>query len=149
MKNFKKMRVLPKDLENSLAKFDNSKELISGLEKGYPAISLVSQTSFMTAYSNDHNSDFCFAQQVNVYGDEGDVLLAITTSGNSKNCIYAAQVAKAKKLIIVSLTGEKGGLIESQSDVTIKAPGFETYIIQENHLPIYHAICAMVEEELN
>lgn len=148
IKNFRKMRNLPENLKKSLSKYDNYEDLANGLEKGYPAISLVSQTSFMTAYNNDHNPDFCFAQQVNVYGNKDDVLLAISTSGNSKNCVYAAQVALAKELKVISLTGEKGGLIKKYSDVAIKVPEFETYKIQERHLPIYHALCAMVEEEL-
>ena len=145
LKNFKKHRKLDEKVEKALSK---EPELLQGLEKGYPAISLVSQTGFITAYMNDHDPEFIFAQQVSVYGNKGDVLIALSTSGNSKNCVNAAKVAKALGLEIISLTGQKESLLSDISSVTIKAPETETYKIQERHLPIYHALCMMIEEEL-
>lgn len=146
LKNFKKHRKLAPNIEKSLY---NEPELLKGLEKGYPAISLVSQSSFITAYMNDHDPDFIFAQQVSVYGEQGDVLVCLSTSGNSKNCVNAAKVARALGLRVISLTGKKESLLSEVSSVTIKVPETETYKVQERHLPIYHALCAMIEEELD
>lgn len=145
LKNFRFKRNLPENLKKSLK---NDEELLNGLEKGYPAISLVTNVPFMTAYMNDHDANFIFAQQVNVYGQEGDVLVAISTSGNSINCVLAAKVAKAKNLKVVSLTGVNESELSSISDVTIKVPETETYKVQELHLPIYHCLCAMIEMEM-
>ena len=145
LKNFKKHRRIDENIEKALSK---EPELLQGLEKGYPAISLVSQTGFITAYMNDHDPEFIFAQQVSVYGEHGDVLIALSTSGNSKNCVNAAKVAKALGLEVISLTGQKESLLSDISSVTIKVPETETYKIQERHLPIYHALCMMIEEEL-
>ena len=144
VKSFKKHRKTPSKLKNKL-----DKEILNGLEEGYPAISLCSQMAAITAYSNDHDADFIFAQQVNVYGQKDDILFAITTSGNSKNCVLAAKVAKALGLKVIALTGRDGGDIKAYSDITIVVPEKETYKIQERHLPIYHALCAMIEEELD
>lgn len=121
--------------------------LIDNLQGGLPAISLVSQTAIMTAYENDKAPDLSFAQQVLGYGEQGDVLMAITTSGNSKNVIYAAQIAKFKGMTIITLTGEKGGNINEFTDILINTPSNRTYEIQEFHLPIYHALCSSLENE--
>jgi phosphoheptose isomerase len=145
MKNFKKHRKFDKKMLKAL---QNEPELLNGLEPGLPAISLVSQTSLITAYLNDHDPNFIYAQQVSIYGQEGDILIAISTSGNSKNCVNAAKVAKALNLKVISLTGMKESEISKISDATIKVPETETYKVQERHLPIYHALCAMIEEEL-
>lgn len=99
-----------------------------------------------TAYMNDCEPLLCFAQQVNGYGKEGDVFLGISTSGNSKNILYAAVVAKAKGMKVVALTGAKDSKLSQIADVTIKAPETRTYRIQEYHLPIYHCLCLMLEE---
>ncbi|MBO5060115.1 MAG: SIS domain-containing protein [Clostridia bacterium] len=121
--------------------------LIKNLQRALPAISLVSETALITAYSNDNAADLCFAQQVYGYGETGDALIGISTSGNSKNVIYAAQVARAKGVKVISLTGVGGGAIKEQSDVCICVPEKETYKIQELHLPVYHAICLAIENE--
>ena len=142
VKSFKKHRKTPAKLENKL-----DKETLNGLEQGYPAMSLCSQMAFITAYANDHDADYIFAQQVNAYGQKDDVLFAITTSGNSKNCVLAAKFAKALGLKVIALTGRDGGEIKAYSDVAIVVPEKETYKIQERHLPIYHVLCAMIEEE--
>jgi D-sedoheptulose 7-phosphate isomerase len=88
-----------------------------------------------------------FAQQVNGYGKKGDTFLGITTSGNSKNVLYAAVCAKAKGLHIIGLTGQKQNKLEKFTDVCIHVPEVETYKIQELHLPVYHCLCMMLEDE--
>lgn len=120
--------------------------LAENLQGALPAIALDGHFALSTAYMNDCEPLLCFAQQVNGYGCEGDVLLGISTSGNSKNILYAATVAKAKGMKVVGLTGEKESRLSGFSDVCIKVPGTETYIIQEYHLPIYHCLCLMLEE---
>jgi D-sedoheptulose 7-phosphate isomerase len=118
------------------------------LERAVPAISLVGEAAFLTAWGNDNDSKFAFAQQIYALGKTGDVFIAITTSGNSENIVLAAQVAKAKQISIIVLTGQGGGKIAEYADVLLNAPETETFKIQELHLPIYHAICAAVENEL-
>ena len=101
-----------------------------------PAIALDGHMALSTAYMNDCEPLLCFAQQVNGFGKEGDVFLGISTSGNSKNILYAATVAKAKGMKIVGLTGQNDSKLSAIADVTVKAPNMETYMIQELHLPI-------------
>jgi len=145
--------LLPRTLNNNIQEqlnlmFPETAEyLITNLQAPLPAISLVGQTALSTAFSNDKATDLLFAQQVLGYGNKGDVLIAISTSGNSKNVIYAAQMAKFKGMKIISLTGSSGGQLKQLSDVLINAPAEETFKIQEYHLPIYHAICACVEND--
>ncbi len=118
------------------------------LQRGIPAISLVSQIGFITAYGNDASYDMVYAQQVYVYGQPNDIFIGLSTSGNSTNVYNAAKIAKAKDLFVISLTGISGGLLKDVSDVTLKAPTDETYKIQEYHLPIYHLICRALEYEM-
>ena len=122
---------------------------MQNLQGALPAISLPSQLAISTAFSNDQAPDLTFAQQVVGLGKEGDILLGITTSGNSKNVIYAFEIAKALGLTTVALTGTPGGRVAADdlADIVIKAPASETYVIQEYHLPIYHALCIAAEEE--
>lgn len=122
---------------------------MQNLQGALPAISLPSQLAISTAFSNDQAPDLTFAQQVLGLGKEGDILLGITTSGNSKNVIYAFEIAKALGLTTVALTGTPGGRVAADdlADIVIKAPASETYVIQEYHLPIYHALCIAAEEE--
>ena len=122
--------------------------MIRNLQGAVPAISLVSQTALMTAFSNDQAAQYVFAQQVMGYGEPGDVLLAISTSGNSENILHAARVAKLRGVSVIGLTGESGGKLKALSDITICAPSSVTYQIQEYHLPIYHCLCACVENEI-
>ena len=110
-----------------------------------PAVALVGSAAIETAYANDRAPDLCFAQQVMGLGNEGDVLLGISTSGNSKNIIYALDVAKAKGLKTIGLTGKGGGKMADKCHLLIDAKKTETYQIQELHLPIYHAICLAVK----
>lgn len=123
-------------------------ELRGKLQGALPAISLSAHTSLMTATINDNDADMIFAQQVYGYAKENDLLIAISTSGNSKNVVNAVKVAKSLGVKAIALTGETGGELKQLADVTICAPSTETYKIQEYHLPIYHYLCAKVEEEI-
>lgn len=139
--------ILPRCISHELKEKLNDEYLSNALQYGLPAISLVSHTALSTAFSNDQAPEVCFAQQVLGYGKKGDVLICISTSGNSKNCVLAAKVAKAIGVKVVSLTGAKDSKLLELSDVTIKAPEFATFKIQEYHLPIYHAMCLAIENE--
>ena len=121
-------------------------ELREKLQGALPAISLSAHTSLMTATINDNDADMIFAQQVYGYAKEKDLLIAISTSGNSKNVVNAVKVAKALGTKTLALTGETCGMLKEMADVTICAPSTETYKSQEYHLPIYHYLCAKVEE---
>ena len=101
-----------------------------------------------TAFLNDVSSDMIFAQQVFGYGKSGDVLIGISTSGNSLDVVNACKVAKAFGMHPIALTGEQGGKLLGICDVTISVPVSETYRVQEYHLPVYHSLCAMLECEL-
>lgn len=119
--------------------------LVENLQGALPAIALDGHPALSTAYMNDCEPLLCFAQQVNGYGKSGDVFLGISTSGNSKNVLYAATTAHAKGMKVIGLTGAKDSKLKDMSDVCIKAPQTETYMIQELHLPIYHCLCLMLE----
>lgn len=149
MKEFRLKRPIPEKEKQkiSAANIENSDDLCNGLQGALPAISLVNETSLFTAFINDVNADMVFAQQVYGYGRKGDVLLAISTSGNSSNIVNAVNIAKVKGLTTIGLTGSKLCKLQEICDVTISAPSKTTYRIQEYHQPIYHALCAMLEEE--
>ena len=119
--------------------------LLDSLQQGLPAISLPSAAPLMTAVANDCAPDNVFAQQVMALGNIGDMLLCISTSGNAANVCAAAQVARARGLFVLALTGESGGKLASCADICVKAPETETYKVQELHLPVYHAFCAEAE----
>mgnify|MGYP003548455027 CR=1 FL=1 len=121
--------------------------LLSKLEGSLPATSLISQTGILTAFANDKSWDTAIAQQLYGLAKQGDCLLVLSTSGNSKNCVYAVMVAKTKGIKTIAFTGKTGGKLKSFCDETICVPELETYKVQELHLPIYHCICAMLEEE--
>jgi D-sedoheptulose 7-phosphate isomerase len=108
---------------------------------------LVSQTSLLSAIANDTAADMVYAQQVYAYGNEGDALLGISTSGNARNVIHAMQVARALGLHTVGLTGPTGGALKPLCEVCICVPAEHTPAIQERHLPVFHVLCAMLEEE--
>ena len=121
--------------------------LADNLQGALPAISLTAHSSLQTAFMNDVVPELVFAQQVNGYGNAGDVFLGISTSGNSKNVLYAAVNAKAKGLKVIGLTGGKENRLMRYADVCIRVPETETYKIQELHLPVYHCLCMMLEEK--
>ena len=148
LKSFKKPRPLSEELVESLEAYgEQGSAIVAGLDGGLPAISLCGHPAFSTAYLNDKDPAFIYAQQVNVLGKKGDVLLTLSTSGNSKNCVYAAMVAKAKGMSVVFLGGGTGGKLKELADVSLIVPEKETYKVQELHLPLYHCLCAMLEEE--
>lgn len=147
MKSFKAKRPIAPALKENLENLgEDGVYLAEALEAGLPAISLCEHNSLSTAYANDRAPDAVFAQQLNVLGNKGDALLALTTSGNSRNCVLAAIAAKAKGLKVISITGESGGKIAELSNVTIKLPEKETYLVQELTLPVYHFLCAELEK---
>jgi D-sedoheptulose 7-phosphate isomerase len=118
------------------------------LQIGIPAISLVSQIGLISAYNNDKNSDFVYAQQVFSYGKNFDTLFCLSTSGNSKNVVNAAKISKVLDIPVVSFTGLNGGILKAFSNYLLNVPSHITSEIQELHLPIYHTICLALEEEL-
>jgi D-sedoheptulose 7-phosphate isomerase len=148
MKSFARKRALPDSLIAELRETDSeiARYLIERLEPGLPAIALSGHAPLNTACINDIDGNITFAQQVYGFGKAGDVFLGISTSGNAKNVLYAAAVAKAKKLKIIVLSGGNGGALKRFADVSIVVPETETYKIQELHLPVYHCLCLMIEE---
>lgn len=117
------------------------------LEHAFPAIPLTGFLSFTTAWGNDVDPTLTFAQLVWALGNAGDILVAISTSGESKNVLAAAEVARAKRLEVIGLTGEKGGKLRSLCSICIQTPASQTDRIQELHLPIYHALCLALEDD--
>lgn len=148
MKGFVKKRPVTEKFAERLCGADpvRGKKLAECLQQGLPAIALTNHAALTTAFSNDVNPNMAFAQQVSCYGAEGDVFLGITTSGNSENILYAAAAAAAKGMKVLGLTGRDGGELKRFSDVCIVVPEQETFKIQELHLPVYHALCLMLEE---
>jgi D-sedoheptulose 7-phosphate isomerase len=124
---------------------DTGAYLSDKLQGALPAISLCNQSALMTASLNDVDGNVMFAQQVMGYGVKGDVFLGISTSGNSKDIVYAMVVAKAKGLKTIALSGKTGGKIAKLADAAIVVPENETFKIQELHLPVYHALCLQLE----
>ena len=150
MKSFIKKRVVSDSFKNRLVSIDEERglELSTKLQQGLPTIVLGNHQGLNTAFINDVENGglLLFAQQLFVYGQKDDVLLAISTSGNSTNVINACVVAKAKKMKTIGLTGQEGGLLKEYCDVVVKVPAEATHVIQEYHLPIYHCLCLMLEE---
>lgn len=148
MKSFVLARKPSYDFVEHLVEVDAELGNVLGehLQGALPAIALDGHMSLSTAYMNDCEPLLCFAQQVNGYGHKGDVFMGISTSGNSKNVLYAAVVAKARGMKVIGLTGQKDSKLSALADVCIKVPQTETYKIQEMHLPVYHCLCLMIEE---
>lgn len=147
MKKFIKERPIAQELQKELKKINPEKGgmLASKLEGSIPAICLSAHTALSTAFGNDVDSAISYAQQVSGYGVTGDIFWGLSTSGNAKNVIYAAIVAKAKGLKVLGMTGEKGGQLKNLCDVCIRVPEKETFKVQELHLPIYHWLCIYLE----
>lgn len=142
MKSFRKRR---KPGPEHVAGLGNP-SLSDRLEGSLRAFSLVSQTGLATAFANDVAADLVFAQQVSGYGRRGDVLWALSTSGDSQNLVHAATVARAKAMPVLGLTGRSGGQLAAKCDVCIRVPETETHRVQELHLPVYHALCLALED---
>lgn len=149
MKGFALPRGLAADLKRSIRQHapQAAEYLCDNLQSSLPAVPLGGAVGLATAFANDVAADLGFAQEVIGYGMPGDVLLAISTSGNSANVLYAAYVARAKGLGVIGLTGRDGGKLVDACDIAIVVPATETHEIQEYHLPIYHAMCIALEQE--
>ena len=149
MKRFKTPRPVSSEMAEKLKEIDpvRGEALAKNLERGLMAIPLVAHEALSTAYINDVDGLGVFAQQLFGFGRPGDVFLGISTSGNSKNVMYATVVARALGIKVIGLTGFKGGELASVADVAVKVPETETYMIQELHLPVYHCWCLMLEDK--
>ena len=152
MKSFK----LPRKIEDFKPEFliraeelfpNDANYFKTNLQCALPAISLVGETSLTTAFANDNAPDLAFAQQLFGIGQAGDLLLAISTSGNSENVIYAVEVAKILGITSIALTGRRGGKLKHLSNYAVCVPADTAYTIQEFHLPVYHMFCLAAENE--
>ena len=149
MKAFVNPRRLDDEYARALVETDLvlGKVLSENLQGALPAIASDGHLALSTAYMNDCEPLLCFAQQINGFGNTGDVFWGISTSGNSKNILFAAVAAKAKGMKVVGLTGLKESRLSQLADVCIRVPETETYMIQELHLPVYHTLCLMLEDK--
>ncbi|MCK9413939.1 MAG: SIS domain-containing protein [Prolixibacteraceae bacterium] len=147
MKSFEVKRPIPINLQDKLAAIDPERGsyLASHLQQGLSAISLTAHTALITAVANDIDGEVIFAQQVIGYGRPNDILIGISSSGNSQNVLDACMVAKAMNLKVIGLTGETGGKMKEYCDILINVPGRRTFMVQELHLPVYHVLCLAVE----
>lgn len=147
MKGFENMRPVGEKLKIDLAEIAGERGvyLAGKLQQALPAISLTAHSSLITAVANDTDASLIFAQQVMGYGQEGDVIIGISSSGNSQNVIDALITAKAKKMTVIGLTGETGGKMKAFCDILINVTARRTAFVQELHLPVYHTLCMMVE----
>jgi len=132
-------------LAAALADDEEGGYILSHLQQGLPTISLPSQIGVSTAFVNDVAADTVYAQLVYAYGKTEDVLWCLSTSGNSRNAVLAAKVAKARGMKVVALTGAKESKLSAIADVTVKVPETETFKVQELHLPVYHTVCLTLE----
>jgi len=141
-------RPLPAAAVGALREAGDDGYLAEGLRGGLPVLSLAGQPALLTAIANDQAGDLVFAQQVVAYGQPGDLLWALSTSGNSASVVHALRTARALGLRTLGFAGPGGGLMAGLCDVLVAAPGSSTPSVQESHLPIYHALCLAVEAEL-
>ena len=149
-KSFCLKRPIPDELYNKLkSEFpEDADSFKENLEQGIPCIPLPSIVASNTAFNNDKNADFTYAQMTYALGKPNDILICISTSGNSKNVVYPAKLAKTLGIKVISLTGETGGKLKNLSNILLNAPEKETYLVQEHHLSIYHTLCLSVENEI-
>ena len=147
LKSFEIERPLTREIKDAIrsASPDEAELFIERLQMPLPAIALTSHLSFSTAFSNDVNGELVFSQQLLGLAKPGDTLIALSTSGNSRNVVLAAKLAKALQVHTIGITGSGGGSLGSLCDICIRAPSDITYRAQEYHLAIYHAICRIVE----
>lgn len=149
MKGFCLKREVSEELRDKIAA-KNPKEaqfLCENLQQALPAIALVSHSALMTAFMNDVEPSMVFAQQVLGYGKPEDTLIGLSTSGNSKNVVNAVRIANSLGLHTIGFTGECPSKMSELCDVAIQAPQKETYMIQEEHIKIYHLLCLIIENE--
>lgn len=143
VKGFCQKRPLPAELASSIGE-DWAKDL----QQGLPVIDLTANCALISAIVNDIDGASIFAQQAAAYAAPGDVLIAISTSGNAENVRRAAVVARAKGAKVIGMTGQTGGALARHCDLLLNVPQAETYLVQEQHLPLYHALCLRVEDAL-
>lgn len=147
MKGFLSRRPISPEKKAEMKKLnpDIGEDVLSKLQLAVPAIPLPSLTGLNSAFCNDVDPSLVYAQELMGLGTPGDMLLCISTSGNSANCVAAAEVGKALGLTVIALTGAKGGQLKEKADICICVPETETFKVQELHLPVYHYLCAEVE----
>ena len=138
VKGFRKKRPLPDEWKAVLGE--------APLQQGLPAVDLTAQSALMTAVVNDIGGEYIFAQQVLAYGVPGDMLIGISTSGNARDVYLAVLAAKAKGVTTVGFTGQGGGKLREVCDLMVEAPEKETFRVQEEHIKLYHELCARVED---
>ena len=146
MKSFVLPRPLKEADKQALRALTGEERMGELLQEGLPAVSLCGHPALTTAFANDVDPALGYAQQVWALGRAGDILLGISTSGNAENVCAAAVAARAKGMCVLGLTGDSGGRLAGLCDICVKAPAGETYKIQELHLPVYHAMCLILEE---
>jgi D-sedoheptulose 7-phosphate isomerase len=147
LKGFEQKRPLDDLMRNNLISVSGKRGsyLAEKLQSGLPAISLSAHTSLITAVANDTDATLIYAQQVMGFGNPGDVLLGISTSGNAQNVLDAAVTARAKGMTVIGMTGETGGKLKVCCDILINVPERRTSFVQELHLPVYHTLCLIIE----
>lgn len=150
LKSFELNRELSKQDKQKFLGFygEEGDEMSKNLQQGVKCIPISSFTAFNTAFSNDCDGKYSYAQLVNVLGEEGDVLIAFSTSGNSENVILASKTAKVKGIKVIAFTGKEGGKLKEIADILINVPEEKTYAIQEKHVALYHLISHAIESEL-
>ncbi|MCU0362846.1 MAG: SIS domain-containing protein [Bacteroidales bacterium] len=150
LKGFEKPRPLEASVQSGLIATGGHRGawLAGKLQQGLPVISLASHAGLMTAVANDTDPSLVFAQQVVSYGRDSDILIAISTSGNSQNVIDAIITARSAGMKVICLTGKSGGAMAAMCDILLNVPETETARVQELHLPLYHTLCRILEEEL-
>lgn len=150
MKSFMLERKPQKEFAQALKEQfgDKTDEVVSSLQRGIPAISLPAHSAVLTAYLNDVKPEYVYAQLTYGYGKKEDLLIGLSTSGNSGNVVNAVKVAKTMGLKTAAITGAKDSKLSALCDTCIKVPETETYMVQELTLPVYHHLCAMIEKIL-
>ncbi len=149
MKGFMSSRKMTEEQAARFAQVTpNAEAFINKLQRGIPAISLPAQAAVLSAFANDVDAAYVYAQLVFGYGTAGDLLIALSTSGNSKNVVNAVVAAKALGLKTLAFTGANDSQLSALCDITLKVPQTQTYLVQELHLPVYHYLCAEIERRL-
>lgn len=150
MKGFLQLRPIKGEKREVLCQAlgEDGTEIVDKLQGGIPAISLPAQAAVLSAFANDVDASLVYAQLVYGYARKGDLLIGLSTSGNSKNVVAAARVAKAVGISALALTGSRESNLSAICDRTVRVPETETFKVQELHLPIYHYLCAYMENEI-
>lgn len=147
MKGFLKKRPIPPEEKQAFVDIFGDEAFANKLQSAIPAVSLTAQSAIISAFANDVDPELVYAQLVYGYATENDLVIGLSTSGNSKNVVYAQMAAKVKGAKTISMTGMKESKLSEISDVTIRVPECETFKIQELHLPVYHYLCAAIEDD--